>query len=246
MESVRATPPNALSAEERDELIKVLNCEEFRDKSVRQVWAALLDRGVYLASPSTMYRELRARRQVRERRAQARHAAKKKPQLQARAPNEIWSWDITKLQGPTRGKFFDLYVVIDIFSRCVVHWELHIRESGELAKSFIENAIRANGGIAPGTVHSDRGTAMTSLSVTELLSDLGIIKSHSRPKISNDNPYSEAHLPGSGQESHLPAPTDPDVNLSIHPARAVQPSGQYRSSQCANSLGARSRTAFSH
>ncbi|MER8027336.1 DDE-type integrase/transposase/recombinase, partial [Glutamicibacter protophormiae] len=169
-EMVRPSPPNALSKEEADELIGVLNSEEFADKSPRQIWAALLDRGVYLASPSTMYRELRTRGQVRERRAQARHEAKKKPQLIARNPNEVWSWDITKLQGPVRGRFFDLYVMIDIYSRCVVHWELHTRESGELAQVFIENAIRANGGIAPNTIHSDRGTAMTSISVTELLS----------------------------------------------------------------------------
>lgn len=192
--AARPAPPNALTAEQRDELIAVLNSEEFRDKSVRQVWAALLDRGVYLASPSTMYRELRSRDQVRERRAQARHEAKKKPQLVAHRPNAVWSWDITKLPGPARGQFLDLYVMIDIFSRYVVHWEIHTRESGELAERFIQNAIRANGGIAPDFLHSDRGTAMTSISVAELLSDLGIVKSHSRPKISNDNPYSEAQF----------------------------------------------------
>ncbi|MBC6458287.1 IS3 family transposase [Actinomadura sp. HBU206391] len=191
---VRPAPRNALTEAERDQLIATLNSEEFRDKAVRQVWAALLDRGVYLASPSTMYRELRAREQVRERRAQARHEAKKKPQLEARTPNEVWSWDITKLPGPVRGRFFDLYVMIDIYSRYVVHWEIHLSESGELAERFIENAIRANGGIAPGTLHSDRGTAMTSISVAELLSELGIVKSHSRPKVSNDNPYSEAQF----------------------------------------------------
>lgn len=191
---VRPVPPNALTEQERDRLIEILNSEEFRDKAVRQVWAALLDRGVYLASPSTMYRELRARGQVRERRAQARHDAKKKPQLEARASNDVWSWDITKLPGPVRGRFFDLYVVIDIYSRYVVHWEIHLSESGEIAERFIENAIRANGSIAPGTLHSDRGTAMTSLSVAELLSELGITKSHSRPKTSNDNPYSEAQF----------------------------------------------------
>jgi transposase InsO family protein len=191
-ETFRATPPNALSHEECRELVEVLNSREFADKSPRQVWAALLDQGTYLGSVSTMYRVLRAEGQVRERRAQARHDAKKKPQLIARKPNEVWSWDITKLRSPVRGQFYDLYVMIDIFSRCVVHWEIHVRESGELAKAFIENAIRANGGIAPDTIHSDRGTSMTSISVTELLSDLGIIKSHSRPKVSNDNPYSEA------------------------------------------------------
>lgn len=191
-ERVRQAPPNALSHQECAELVEVLNSREFADKSPRQVWAALLDQGVYLASVSTMYRALRAEGQVRERRALARHEAKKKPHLLARKPGDVWSWDITKLRSPVRGKFYDLYVMIDIFSRMVVHWEVHMRESGELAAAFIENAIRANGGIAPEHLHSDRGTAMTSISVTELLSDLGIIKSHSRPKVSNDNPYSEA------------------------------------------------------
>ncbi|WP_218034033.1 integrase catalytic domain-containing protein, partial [Acrocarpospora corrugata] len=178
--AARPTPPNALSKEECDELIAVLNSEEFRDKSVRQAWAALLDRGVYLASASTMYRELRKRRQVRERRAQARHEPLKKPHLEARAPNDVWTWDITKLHGPNRGEYYDLYVMIDIFSRYAVHWEIHLRETGELAEKFIENCIRANGGIAPRHLHSDRGPAMTSISVAELLSDLGIIKTHSR------------------------------------------------------------------
>jgi putative transposase len=191
---VRPAPPNKLSPAECAEVIATLNSEEFRDKSPRQVWAALLDQGIYLVSVSTMYRLLRERGQVRERRAQARHAAKKKPQLIAREPNEVWSWDITKLRGPAPGRFFDLYVMIDIFSRCVVHWEVHAGESGQIAKQFIENCIRVNGGIAPGTIHSDRGTAMTSQSVAELLSTLGITKSHSRPKISNDNPYSEAQF----------------------------------------------------
>jgi putative transposase len=192
--AARPAPPNALTGHERDRLIETLNSEEFRDKAVRQVWAALLDRGVHLASPSTMYRELRARGQVRERRAQARHEAKKKPRLEARAPNEVWSRDITKLPGPVRGRFFDLYVLIDIYSRYVVHWEVYLSESGEIAEKFIENAIRANRGIAPGALHSDRGIAMTSISVAELLSELEITKSHSRPKISNDNPYSEARF----------------------------------------------------
>jgi transposase InsO family protein len=191
-EAFRVAPTYSLSREECRELVEILNSRRFADKSPRQVWAALLDEGVYLASVSTMYRVLRAEGQVRERRAQARHDAKKEPQLIARKPNDVWSWDITKLRGPDRGRFFDLYVMIDIFSRCVVHWEINIRESGELAKSFIENAIRMNGGVAPDVIHSDRGTSMTSISVTELLCDLGIIKSHSRPKVSNDNPYSEA------------------------------------------------------
>lgn len=190
----RPAPPNALSESERAALIEVLNSGRFADKAPRQVWAALLDEGVYLASVSTMYRELRRREQVRERRAQARHEAKKKPYLAAHAPSEIWSWDITKLQGPGPRQFYDLYVMLDIFSRYVVHWEVHLRESGELAERFMQNSFIANGGIVPGTIHSDNGTSMTSKPVTALLADLDIIKSHSRPKVSNDNPYSEAQF----------------------------------------------------
>ena len=142
--------------------------------------------------------------------------------------------------------YYHLYVMIDIFSRCAVHFEVHATELGELAKDFMTEAVRLNGGIAPLAIHADRGTSMTSKTGRALLSDLAILKSHSRPKVSNDNPYSEAQLPGSGQGSHLPAPTDPDVSLSAHPARAVQSFGQYRSAQCANSRGASFRTSFSH
>mgnify|MGYP001160552468 FL=1 len=190
----RVSPPNRLSPAERHHITTVLNSERFRDKAPRQVWAALLDEGVYLCSVSTMYRLLRAQGQSRERRAQARHPAKAKPQLMARAPNQVWSWDITKLRGPGPGRFFDLYVMIDIYSRYVVHWEVHSSESGHIASRFIQNCIRANGGGAAEVIHSDRGPAMTSQSVTELLSMLGITKSHSRPKVSNDNPYSEAQF----------------------------------------------------
>ncbi|MFV2199153.1 IS3 family transposase [Nocardiopsis sp. LOL_012] len=188
----RAPPPNRLSPEEREQVIAVLNSARFRDKAPRQVWAALLDEGTYLCSVATMYRLLRERGQSRERRAQATHPPKTKPELVARAPNQVWSYDITKLRGPGPGTFFDLYVMIDIYSRCVVHWEVHTSESGRIAEQFITNSIKANHGIAADTIHSDRGTAMTSQPVAELLSVLGITKSHSRPKTSNDNPYSEA------------------------------------------------------
>lgn len=192
--AARPTPANALSESERAELVEMLNSDRFADKAPRQVWAALLDEGVYLASVSTMYRELRRRDQVRERRAQARHQTRSKPYLAAHAPNQIWSWDITKLPGPGPRQFYDLYVMLDIFSRHVVHWEVHLRESGELAEQFMQNSFVANGGIVPGTIHSDNGTSMTSKPVTALLADLDIIKSHSRPKVSNDNPYSEAQF----------------------------------------------------
>ncbi len=238
--------PAELSEEERARILAVLDSPEFADKSPGQVYTILLDRGVYLCSEASMYRLLRERGQSGERRAQATHPAKKKPELMADGPDQVWSWDITKLKGPARGIWYLLYVIIDIYSRKVIHWEAWPTENGTLAKEFIEHAIEANEGITPQAVHADRGTSMTSNTVAGLYARLGIDQSHSRPHVSNDNPYSEAQLPGSGQGSHLPAPTDPDVNLSAHPARAVQSFGQYRSAQCANSRGASSLTSFSH
>ena len=190
----RPVPANALTETEREQLLEVLDSPRFRDKSPRQVWAVLIDEGVYLASVSTMYRVLREAGQVHERRAQARHPPTKKPELLARGPNEVWSWDITKLEGPYPGVFYHLYVMVDIFSRCIVYWEVHTTELGDLAKHFIEEAIRVNSGVIPHTIHADRGTSMTSKPVSALLTDLGILKSHSRPKVSNDNPYSESQF----------------------------------------------------
>jgi transposase InsO family protein len=241
-----APHPASLSTAERGVVLEVLRSPRFVDKAPAQVWATLLDEGRYLCSISTMYRLLRREGEVRERRAQATHPAKVRPELVATAPNRVWSWDITKLKGPHRGVYYDLFVMLDIYSRVVVHWMIATAETAELARGFITDAIAANGGIAPVVVHADRGTSMTSKNVATLLADLGVTRSHSRPHVSNDNPYSEAQLPGSGQGSHLPAPTDPDVNLSAHPARAVRSFSQYRSAQCANSRGATSRTSFSH
>ncbi|MGH7262209.1 MAG: DDE-type integrase/transposase/recombinase, partial [Nitrospiraceae bacterium] len=157
-----AAHPAALSDHERAGLLAVLNSARFADRSPAQIWATLLDEGVYLASMSTMYRLLRSHQQTRERRAQATHPATKKPELLATAPNQVWSWDITTLTGPARGVHYDLYVILDIFSRKVIHYEVHPTETGELAKAFIDAAITANGGIAPGAIHADRGTSMTS------------------------------------------------------------------------------------
>jgi putative transposase len=154
----------------------------------------LLDEGTYLCSEATMYRLLRERGQSGERRAQATHPAKKKPELMADGPNQVWSWDITKLKGPGRGIWYLLYVIIDIFSRKVTGWEIWPAENGVLAKEFIQCAIKDNGGIAPAAIHADRGTSMTSNTVTGLLAVLGIDQSHSRPHVSNDNPYSEAQF----------------------------------------------------
>jgi len=154
----------------------------------------LLDEGIYLASISTMYRVLRAADQVRERRAQAAHPPRARPELTADGPSQIWSWDITKLKGPARGIWFDLFVMLDIFSRKAIHWEVHATENAELAKEFIDAAVISNGGIAPISIHADRGTSMTSKPVAVLLSDLHISQSHSRPHVSNDNPFSEAQF----------------------------------------------------
>lgn len=154
--------PNSLSAEERAEILAILNSPKFMDKSPEQVWAIQLDHGVYLGSVSTMYRILRSDGQVRERRAQATHPARVRPELVAFGPNEVWSWDITKLKGPTRGTYFDLYIILDIYSRQAMHWEVHGTENGDLAKAFINNAVALNGGVSPRTIHSDNGTSMTS------------------------------------------------------------------------------------
>jgi transposase InsO family protein len=186
------TQPTALDPLERDRILEILNSPGFADKSPAQVWAIQLDHGVYLGSVSTIYRVLRRSDQVKERRAQASHPARVRPELVASGPSMVWSWDITKLKGPTRGVYFDAYVMIDIFSRLVVHWEVHNTENGELAKDFIDTAVIMNGGVRPLTIHSDNGTSMTSKNVAALLSDLHIDRSLSRPHVSNDNPYSEA------------------------------------------------------
>jgi putative transposase len=186
-------PANALSAEEVEEVLGQLRSARFRDLAPAQVWAILLDEDCYLCSISTMYRALRATGEVRERRAQATHPPRARPELMATAPNMCWSWDITKLRGPDKGVWFDLYVIIDIFSRYVVGWMVAPGESAELAEAFIARAAAAQG-VKPGTltVHADRGTSMTSKNVAELLADLGIGRTHSRPHVSNDNPYSES------------------------------------------------------
>ncbi|WP_425573581.1 IS3 family transposase, partial [Nocardiopsis rhodophaea] len=190
----RRAHPSRLSTAERDAVLAALHSDRFADKSCEQVWATLLDEGVYLCSVATMYRLLREHGQVRQRRAQARHAPRTRPELTAYGPSQVWSWDITKLKGPTTGVYFDLYVMLDIFSRKAVHHRVELRESDTLAGEFITDAVAANGGLLPRSVHADRGTSMTSKKVAHLLSDLGVERSHSRPKTSNDNPFSEAQF----------------------------------------------------
>jgi putative transposase len=189
----RPTPANALSETERRHVLSVLRSPEFRDLAPAQVWARLLDDGIYLCSIATMYRLLAAAGENRERRRQRTHPAKKKPELIATAPNQVWSWDITKLRGPSRGVYYELFVIIDIYSRYVVAWCVAPAETGELAREFIDAAIASQGVERDQlTLHADRGTSMTSKPVAQLLVDLGVARSHSRPHVSNDNPYSEA------------------------------------------------------
>jgi putative transposase len=191
----RPTPPNALTEAERQHILAVLRSEQYCDLAPAQVWARLLDDGIYLCSISTMYRLLAVAGENRERRRQRTHPAKKKPELIARRPNQVWSWDITKLQGPERGVYYELFVIIDIFSRYIVGWMVSPAETGELAEAFIADTL-ARQGIDRDqlTLHADRGTSMTSKPVAQLLVDLGVARSHSRPHVSNDNPYSEAQF----------------------------------------------------
>jgi len=191
----RPTPTRALSPVERQAVRDVLHSERFVDRAPAQVVATLLDEDVYHCSTRTMYRVLDSSREVRERRNQLRHPIYQKPELLATAPNQVWSWDITKLLGPAKWTYFYLYVILDIFSRYVVGWMLADAESARLAKRLIDEAY-AKQRIAPGqlTIHADRGSSMKSHGVAVLLASLGVTKTHSRPHVSNDNPYSEAHF----------------------------------------------------
>jgi putative transposase len=172
-----------------------LNCERFADQSPRQVYSKLLDEGDYLCSVRTMYRILADNQSLRERRNQLKHPNYQKPELLATGPNEVWSWDITKLKGPEKWTYYYLYVILDIYSRCVVGWMLAHRESADLAKQLIESTIEKQK-VQPEqlTLHSDRGPSMTSHSVAQLLGSLSVTKSHSRPHVSNDNPFSESQF----------------------------------------------------
>ena len=191
----RPTPPRALSPDERQAVLDVLNSERFADVAPPEIYAILLDEGIFLASVRTMYRILAEESESRERRDQLRHPAYTAPELLATRPNEVWSWDISKLLGPTKWTYFYLYVLLDIFSRYVVGWMVAHRESSRLAVRLIEDSLQKQG-IVPGqlTVHADRGASMRSKPVAFLLADLGVTKTHSRPHVSNDNPYSESQF----------------------------------------------------
>jgi transposase InsO family protein len=188
--AARPAPVNKLSDGEAAELIAVLNSQRFVDKAPPQIYATLLAEGTYLCSISTMYRTLERNRQVKDRRRQATHPARTVPELQATAPRQVYSWDITKLAGPVKGQYFDCYVMIDIYSRYIVGAHVHNAESAALAVELMTEIFGVQG--IPHVVHADRGTSMTSKPVAALLDDLGVTRSHSRPRVSNDNPFSEA------------------------------------------------------
>ena len=185
--------PSALTAEERAAVLEVMNCDEYAELPPAQIWARELDAGRYHCSVSTMYRILREKGQSSERRRQATHPAKTVSELVATAPSQVFTWDITKAAGPAKGVWYGACVIIDIFSRYIVGHTVEAAESAERAEELIRETIARNG-IVPQTVHADRGTSMTSKKVSQLLIDLGVTRSHSRPKVSNDNPYSEAQL----------------------------------------------------
>ena len=192
---VRASPARTLGWEERQRILAVLHEERFQDWAPAAVQATLLDEGNYLCSTRTMYRILEQEGETRERRDQAIHPVYQKPELLAIAPNQLWSWDITKLRGPVKWNYFQLYVIIDIFSRYVTGWMVAERESAELAKLFIEDSLQKHEiPIGQLTIHADRGKVMRSQPVAFLLADLGVSKTHSRPYVSNDNPYSESQF----------------------------------------------------
>jgi putative transposase len=212
----RPTPERALTPEEKEQVRQTLNSERFQDSAPRQVYATLLDDGEYLCSWRTMYRILDEYKEVRERRNQLRHPAYTKPQLLATGPNQLWSWDITKLRGPAKWTYYYLYTILDVFSRYVPGWLIAECESSTLAQQLIAETC-AKQGIVPQqlTLHADRGSAMRSKTVALLLADLGVTKTHSRPYVANDNPYSEVQF-----KTMKYRPDYPDRFGSIQDARA--------------------------
>jgi len=212
----RRPQPRALKTAEQAAVLAELHSERFVDQAPATVYATLLDEGRYLCSVATMYRLLRANGEVHERRRQATHPATIKPELLATAPNQVWSWDITKLLGPSKWTYYYLYVVLDIYSRYVVGWLLADRELATLAEQLLAETIQKEG-IAPEqlTIHADRGSSMASKPVALLLADLGVTKTHSRPHVSNDNPYSEAQF-----KTLKYRPAFPDRFVSLEQSRA--------------------------
>ena len=191
----RPSPPRSLTLAEREIILGHLHSERFQDRSPTEVYGTLLDEGVYCCSIRTLYRLLAAQGEARERRDQLVHPAYQKPQLLATAPNQLWSWDITKLLGPAKWTYFYLYVILDVFSRYVVGWMVADREGQELARHFIAaTCVKQQIPRDQLTIHADRGSSMTSKPVAFMLADLGVTKTHSRPHVSDDNPFSESHF----------------------------------------------------
>jgi putative transposase len=207
--------PHALNADEQAAVLAICNSERFCNSAPRAIVATLLDEGQYLASVSTFYRILRAHELTRERRAIASHPARVKPELVTTAPNELWSWDVTKLPGPAKWTWFSLYLILDVFSRYIVAWEVATTESTSIAKALFRDAIREQS-VAPGQlhIHADGGAMMKAKSLALLFADLGVSKSHSRPHTSNDNPYSEAQF-----KTLKYRPEFPPFFASVHDAR---------------------------
>ena len=208
--------PRALEEDERQAILDLLHAERFWDASPAEVYATLLDEGRYLCSERTMYRLLAGVGEGRERRAQTRHPAYARPELLAEAPNQVWSWDITKLLGPAKWTYFHLYVILDVYSRFVVGWMVAYRESAALAERLIaETAQKQQVPVGQLTLHADRGSSMTSKPVAFLLADLGITKTHSRPHVGGDNPYSESQF-----KTLKYCPSFPSRFTSLEEARA--------------------------
>lgn len=217
----RPMPANRLTAAERAEVLAVLTSAEFVDRTPLQVYAVLLDRGRYLCSVSSMYRVLAEHAMVKDRRRQARHPARVRPELVATGPGQVFTWDMppqaggtpSKLRGPVKASYFDAYVMIDIYSRYIVGACVHATETAVLAEEMMREVFTIHG--TPQVVHADRGTSMTSKSVAALLTDLGVTRSHSRPRVSNDNPFSEAWF-----KTLKYAPVFPDRFGSLQHARS--------------------------
>jgi transposase InsO family protein len=191
----RPAPARALSGAQRQAVLDLLHAPRFADQAPAEIYATLLDEGVYHCSVRTMYRLLGQNGEIRERRRQLRHPVYQKPELLAEKPNEVWSWDITKLMGPEKWSYFYLYVILDIFSRRVVGWCIADAETATLFKPLFEEAMQ-NHAVSPGqlTLHADRGGPMKAKATAFLLADLGVTRSHNRPHTSNDNPFSESHF----------------------------------------------------
>lgn len=204
-QSQKTSHPRRLSAPERQQILDILCSPEFMDLSPYQIHAKLLQRGQYLCSVRTMYRLLHENSATLERRQLRRHPDYPKPQLQAQAPNQIWTWDITKLPGPAKGLFYCLYVVLDLFSRYVVSWTVESSESTATAKRLLAHGLTTqNVGVDQVTLHADRGSPMTSHGLHAFMASLGVKGSHSRPRVSNDNPFSESHFKTVKYHRHYP------------------------------------------